>query len=348
MPVTLFAPEATMTSLPDIASNLLLARLLAPSKKSPPPSRLRTDLGKLLGRVPTSEQFQEWVDHLRGAGLLTEMGMQLTESGREKALVFLGVEELPPRSTWRSIQARHLIPRALGLPSNAKETQRQLGRQDKLAALLLKLRFKLPVGSDPTLGDVFEALACRELGFPEEKTMAGIQNRVLSRLLGAEGRLTPAQLERQLPRVLLGATKSGVDGLRELLLREWATGHTPDHASPGASTNPVAKTTEIPTEFDLDSFARTVKAVARACPTGRFGDNKVFISHVWRRLADEPAFAGLDLTTFKQRLSEANRADLLNLSRADLVSVMNPVDVQESETRYLNAVFHFILLEEQP
>ena len=102
-------------------------------------------------------------------------------------------------------------------------------------------------------------------------------------------------------------------------------------------------------EFDLPAFAQTVKAAVRDCPTGRFGDNKVFISHVWRRLRDEPGFPAMDLPAFKQRLTEANNARLLTLSRADLVQVMDPTDVRESETRDLNAAFHFVLLEkEQP
>jgi hypothetical protein len=104
-----------------------------------------------------------------------------------------------------------------------------------------------------------------------------------------------------------------------------------------------------PEEFDLAAFARTVQAAARDCPTGRFGDNKVFINHVWRRLSEEPRFAGMNLNEFKRRLTEANTANMLTLSRADLVSVMDPEDVRESETPYLNAVFHFILIErEQP
>jgi hypothetical protein len=104
----------------------------------------------------------------------------------------------------------------------------------------------------------------------------------------------------------------------------------------------------IPDEpFDLDTFANTVKAVARTCPTGRFGDNKVFISHVWRQLQDQPQIAPLGLAGFKQKLVEANRENLLTLSRADLVQLMDPADVRESETAYLNAAFHFILVEKE-
>jgi hypothetical protein len=45
---------------------------------------------------------------------------------------------------------------------------------------------------------------------------------------------------------------------------------------------------------------------------------------------------------FKARLTEANHAGLLSLSRADLVEVMDPADVDASEACYLHAVFHFI------
>ena len=80
-----------------------------------------------------------------------------------------------------------------------------------------------------------------------------------------------------------------------------------------------------------------------ACPTGRFGDSKVFIAHVWRaQLQSDPAFRTMDLAAFKERLAEANNARLLDLSRADLVQAMDPDDVRQSEVHYLNATFHFV------
>ena len=71
----------------------------------------------------------------------------------------------------------------------------------------------------------------------------------------------------------------------------------------------------------------------------------MFISHVWKRLRDEPGFPRLDLPAFKNKLVEANARRLLTLSRADLVQLMDPGDVAESETHYLNAVFHLILVD---
>ena len=97
----------------------------------------------------------------------------------------------------------------------------------------------------------------------------------------------------------------------------------------------------------MKTFASVVKAAARASPTGRFGDNKVFISHLWRQLRTDPRFAALGPAGFKARLVEAHRADLLTLSRADLVQLMDPADVSESETPYLNAAFHFVLVDKE-
>ena len=81
---------------------------------------------------------------------------------------------------------------------------------------------------------------------------------------------------------------------------------------------------------------------ARACQTGRFGENKVFISHVFRKCRELYSAAPMMEADFKQRLVQANHAGLVALARADLVQAMSSLDVAESETYYLNAVFHFV------
>lgn len=117
------------------------------------------------------------------------------------------------------------------------------------------------------------------------------------------------------------------------------------HVEPVASTltPTVAASTA---SLDLPAFAALVTRVARSAPAAaRFGDNKVFINHAWRLFQQEPIGGHLDLPAFKARLIEANHENLLQLSRADLVSAMDPTDVRESQTRYLTAEWHFILLE---
>ncbi len=89
-----------------------------------------------------------------------------------------------------------------------------------------------------------------------------------------------------------------------------------------------------------EAFATHVLNVARALPTGRFGQNKVFISHVWKAL--QPEWSNRE--AFDAALLEANRTRLLSLTRADLVSAMDPRDVAESEVRSFGASFHFVVV----
>ena len=116
-----------------------------------------------------------------------------------------------------------------------------------------------------------------------------------------------------------------------------------ENASPApvapALPSPVKPLFELPK--DDAAFAAHVLAAARASKTGRFGDDKVFISHVLRQLTDEGARV-IDAEKFKNRLFSVHSKRLLSLSRADLVEAMDPKDVEASETRYRNATFHFV------
>ena len=60
----------------------------------------------------------------------------------------------------------------------------------------------------------------------------------------------------------LGGSATKVDALRKAVARRWLESSTP----PAAAT-------------DLATFATRVNEAARGAETGRFGDNKVFISH---------------------------------------------------------------------
>lgn len=101
----------------------------------------------------------------------------------------------------------------------------------------------------------------------------------------------------------------------------------------------LAPTVALPA--DDRAFAARVLAAARASKTGRFGRDKVFISHVAQQLVREGVAIG-DVDAFKARLVAVHRADLLTLHRADLVEAMSASDVDESETRYRTATFHFV------
>lgn len=109
-----------------------------------------------------------------------------------------------------------------------------------------------------------------------------------------------------------------------------------------ADTTPVATTQETP-PVTTQNVADTVMDAARQSQTGRFGDNKVFINHVWDAIKSKPGLPFSTLAEFKDWLVQANRTGAVELSRADLVQAMNPGDVKESETRHpLGAIFNFI------
>ena len=129
----------------------------------------------------------------------------------------------------------------------------------------------------------------------------------------------------------VGARQSGKDELRMAAIRRWVEGAAALEPAPPPAL-----------DLDLDTFARRVVEAARSSPTGRFGDNQVFIAHVWDALKDDPAFAAPGVEGFKARLAEANNARRLDLSRADLVEAMDPDDVRRSEVRHLGATFHFV------
>jgi hypothetical protein len=95
---------------------------------------------------------------------------------------------------------------------------------------------------------------------------------------------------------------------------------------------------------DLKAFAQEVLEAARTSRTGRFGEDRVFISHVWKQFKRVHPSSSLDAESFKARLVEANRARFLSLACADMAPMLKASDVKASETRYLSATFHFVCI----
>lgn len=325
-------PRPRVSILPD----LILARLLV-APKGVAASKLRTDLAVFFRRPPAAEEVSGAVAELRGDGFLQPgRGQRATDAGRARALAFLGVAALPPRANWGTVRAKFLTPKALGLPAGADDTARVLRDTGTLSAFLLKRKLALPVGTGHSMSAVLGAIACRELGYPDATRVEDVVHLVLAKLVGSATPLTHKDEGAVVARVLLNTSRVEKRALESTVLAGWADGE-PDDAP---ITEPAA---EEP--FDLEMFANTVRSVARTCPTGWFGGNKVFISHVWDQLKGDRPFAALGLGGFKRKLVDANRAGRLTLSRADLVQLMDPAAVAASETTYLTATFHFILVE---
>jgi len=103
---------------------------------------------------------------------------------------------------------------------------------------------------------------------------------------------------------------------------------------------------------DLPRFAATVRTIADGIdedPTpdglarGRFA-RKVFIAAIRRALV-RTEYAGLSRAAIDRALVDANREGLLELSRADLVAVMDPAEVRDSEIQHMMSIWHFVVAE---
>lgn len=325
------APAAETPSA--MLADLILVRLLPPAKNPPSPKAIRADLSAFFREPPTESRFEATIASLRHAGAIEAgRGTKITDAGRRRALAYLGISELPPRCNWGTIKAKFLLPRALGLDASQAKT---LANGEKLGAFLLKRKLGLPVGTPTTFAGVAEAIACREAGFESCSTLKELRTAALNRAIESPIPLVEKQLKKQLPLAILGA-KSGANGLRAVALTGWID----DRQEPDAAR-------AIDESFDLEAFAHTVLAAARDCESGRFAGNMVFIHSVWNRLAGEPGFPRMDLTTFKLRLLEANAAGLLVLQRADIGQLANPDDLAASETHHLNATFHLVVAAQE-
>lgn len=108
-------------------------------------------------------------------------------------------------------------------------------------------------------------------------------------------------------------------------------------------------------EVDLPDFALMVEAVAdevepdpnpEGRARGRFGDRKVFIAAIRRGLR-ATMYGNLPRAAVDELLIRAHREGLLQLARADLVAVMDPDEVRDSEITYGRGIaqFHFVVVE---
>ncbi|MBK5963537.1 hypothetical protein CCR95_05390 [Thiocystis minor] len=349
------APAFTLTEL-------LRARLLAAAPAGLTASEMTKSLQPL--RPDTtgaawSRALADALAPLQETGQLERQGAsrwRLTTAGREAGLAWLSVRQTAKPLSWPQVRNIALQARALGLPPPRTDQERkQLASADGLRAAILAVQYSLPGGPYPTLAQARNALLWwLLLAAPEnprhrrerwpavsgQRFMHNAPKILLNDLLGTASDLPVDNALKQLVAQSIGARRTDVNELRLTVLRRALADAVPD--APATLAAPDQAT---PASVDLAAFAATVIQTARTTATGRFGEDKIFISHVWERLREAGRDAELTETQFKERLAEANRQGLLRLSRADLAYTLDPDDVARSELRYLTATFHFIRLD---
>ena len=335
---------------------LILVRLLAAGEKGEVGSKVRKDLEPLLSpRWSGAERaaaIDGALDDLASAGLAARLAgktkraaprLVATAEGRRRALEALGVAELRPRTTWAVLRKTYLPAAALGLPAAGEAAFKAMASDPVFRAVVLKRQFDLPTAEVPRLDDAIDALAWKLIGFEgvaRKFDVKAVKTAILNREL-ADGRAADFKTAaNRLVARQAGARRDDAKELRDAVVRD-RIGRDDRAEGEAPAARPVAAPAAVP-PLDPAALALRVKAAARDCPAGRYGDHKVFIAHVWDRLHAEPDFAGMDLDGFKRALAEANNLRLIDLARADLVQAMDPDDVRRSEIQYLNATFHFV------
>jgi hypothetical protein len=342
--------------IPNGLAGLILVRLLPPSKSAPSRSQIVKDLQPFFSSDDAgwANAVDRALQSLKHAGRIEEKPIRLTEAGRKAAAEFLGLES-PPQVNWSTLQNRYLMARALGISASEKQALKDVAAAPRTRAAVLVKHYRLPGSPVPTEAGVKHLLAWQQLRTAHDIeiplqlpiTHNGILWRTL--LKGQKGN-DPLPL---LAAEAVKAKSTDVRHVRQVVIREWLTTQEFEHRAAEPQPQPQTEPTTEPTaqngdtrpssdKADLSHFAERVKELARSSPTGRFGDNKVFLSHIWQQYQSAADGNGMTRDRFNQLLVEANRHNLLTLSRADLVSAMNPDDVRSSELRWENSTFHFI------
>lgn len=275
-----------------------------------------------------STQLEQALATLHAGGLIQQTarkGLVLTHEGRAHAVRALGLERPPKGLSWKQLRLKHLTARAVGLPPSTSNMAR-LGGADGLRAVLVQKQFGLGELGTRSLSQVRDALCWKQLGVETDKpfTLSAVQSFLLGKVLQSSRETSPALALQQLAARSVGARRMDAESLRLAALQSWLV--------------PAPEPSRL--EEGLPAFAQRVLHTARTSTSGRFGEDRVFISHVWRAMREH----GLDEQSFKNRLVEANQKRLLSLSRADMVELMDPAEVSASEIRHLGATFHFIAL----
>lgn len=353
-------PTQLLTLSDLILSQLLLADSLT---KGVLKSTVKSIAASQLSASALSERIEKvlkWLEEKEYVELISKARYRRTEKGAQQILEKLGLETLPPDLSWPQLRNTDWIAYALGLPALTTETRKRLADAEGLRVAILQSEYDLPANVFSTLTETRNALLWRQLCNPsvaqslqdqlpqlnqQAFTQGTIMEVLLNNLLQTHKPLKWDQALNQLVAKAAGA-RNKPDEMRLAMLRRAFTDASVEPAfEPEISDQLTSKASTHAKEFmnlALEDFSNAVLAAAVDTEEGRFGENKVFISQVWKTLSLQQPNGCPTLDVFKQRLLEASRKDLIGLSCADLAYALDTEDVTASEVVYLQSPYHFI------
>ncbi|HET7504126.1 MAG TPA: hypothetical protein VFK02_24060 [Kofleriaceae bacterium] len=292
----------------------------------------------------------------------SEEARKTLDKGKTIALAILGGELRLPNTATLAQVCDALIARALGMPPGPV-TLDQI-RKHVLAR-------ELESDTRGTTEQLVARLATKRIpaATPDKRTMIrALGRRWLYKALPAPGngaaqlgpRATPAQPPLPLPPspVSSAAPAQPPLPLPPPPVSSAATTQPPLPTGLSPSPRPVAAPAAPPplpplppkpatpatAALSADTLLTLVReAIPRIGSDGRFGAEKVFVSAIWERIERDGRLPELSYERFKRWLVTANRDQLLDLARADLVGAMDPKLVADSEIEHLGTTFHFVV-----
>lgn len=328
-----------------ILEDLILVRMLAPGKVGLTVAKIKTDLATLVSQGSSSSTWGPDFDHaysslLEKRFIVEELrpgkrgkAVVLADYGRQLAVGYLGISELPSATTWSEIKNFWLIAKSLNLSGPAQAVKSRIKSAALLQAAVVAKEYCSGLSflnSQPK--QIWDALYWKCLGVETGKpfTLKAIQEHLLRNLTGVEGLSKLNDLKAVAAASALKARRKDLSELRRALLRQLTV------VVPGSDQN-IDKTGSV-------AFVESVRKAAQQCEIGPLGGGKVFISHVWRKMQELFPEHHCPLQQFKQKLVELNRKSLVELCRADLIEAMDGQDISESLLNDMGSEFHFIRL----
>jgi hypothetical protein len=339
---------------------VVLARLSA--TKPPSEAKLGQDVAALVSLdspAQTAAQARDVVNTtlpaLRKRALVNDR--KLTENGKRALRTAFGLEQTP---TWAEAHTTHLPALSLGLKIGSADAGKVV--KTKASILMHLLCTHLGVSKGGSLDAVCDVLIMQAFAIPHGPlTLKRIRAYALAakspKPVNPDSKRSAAKVAEDIGQQLLGSERTDKKTVVRALTRNWlyavsATGgvrtalpgpRALDLQPPHLPIEPKPPVTGVITT-SADALLTLVReAIPRIGSDGRFGTEKVFVSAIWHRIESDNRLPDLSLDRFKRWLVTANRDQLLDLARADLVGAMDPKLVRESEIEDLGATFHFVV-----
>jgi hypothetical protein len=324
---------------PEAVQRLLLARLSVQSKRAPSQKQLIAEVAKALSppqpTAAVTQAVERELSRSVRAGLIDGAPPALTKKAHALIASWFGSKRA---RSWKHAQQR------VALSFIGRDAPDRVLHQDELAAIILGAQRDVPV-TIRKLPEVVDYLCWRALGVESRAAFdaRAVQRYLLRDLVPADVRSDQRAWRRMLAMRASGATGHDPSALTRALWSRSARKPGKRSRTISARANDNAPLRAL--EPTLADFAAAVRAAARSPNVTRFHDDRAFIGSIWEQMHERNLLRDMTLDEFKQRLIQAHRDGLLRITRADLVSAMDPEEVERSEARYQDATFHFVALE---